>query len=104
MRKEGAMTTLCEEIVSDPNLHRGEPVIAGTGLRVRTIVVSWKLGVPLEEMLQDYPHITMAQLFAALYFYEKNKEQIDEHIRLNHVPDEWSGKRYDFATGQVVEP
>ncbi len=97
------MTTLCDEIASDPKLHRGEPVISGTATTVRAIVENWRLGVPLEEIPERLPHLSMAQIFAALYYYERNKEQIDDYIRRNHIPEEWSGKRFDPATGQVVD-
>lgn len=101
--RRAAVTTLDAEIVSDPKLHGGEPVIAGTGLRVRTIVEKWKLGMPLEEIPEAHPHISLAQVFAALYYYERNKAQIDDYMLRNRIPEEWSGKRLDPTAGQVAE-
>jgi hypothetical protein len=34
------------------------------------------------------PHLTLAQVFAALSFYSDYQDEINEYIRRNRVPDE----------------
>ncbi|GEM_PF-1242559 len=69
----------------------GEPKIAGTRLYVRDIVSQWKLGHLPEEIPQCYPHITLAQVFEALAYYQDNMGEIEKFIELNSVPESLSG-------------
>ena len=93
--------TLDAEITSDPAIHGGEPVIAGTSTTVRAIAELWGLGVSPEEVTVRLPHLTLRQVFAALYYYEGHRQEIDAFIAANRIPDDWSGKRFDPATRQV---
>jgi uncharacterized protein (DUF433 family) len=101
---ESAVATLSSEIVSDPRLHSGEPVISGTATTVRAIAEMWTLGMAPEEIPVHLPHLQLSQVFAALHYYLTHREQIDAYIEANRYPEEWSGKRYDPATGKVVDP
>jgi uncharacterized protein (DUF433 family) len=60
--------TLDAEIVSDPRLRHGEPTIAGTATPVRAIAELWNQGLPPEEIPLRLPHLTLRQVFAALYY------------------------------------
>lgn len=93
--------TLDMEISSDPAIHSGEPVIAGTSTPVRAIAEFWNLGVPPEEIPVRLPHLALRQVFAALYYYLSHTEEIDRYIAANRFPETWSGKRFDAATGRV---
>ncbi len=53
------------------------PCIAGTGTSVKNIAGWCKSGVAPEEMLSKYPHLTLAQIYAALAYYHANREEID---------------------------
>jgi len=75
-------------IGSVPGVLGGEPVIKGTRISVRTIVLTWRRGVPPEEIPGHFPHITLAQVFEALSYYSDNQDEINEYIELNHVPKE----------------
>ena len=74
--------TRCADIAS------GEPIIAGTRTPVRSIVEMWRLGVSPEEIPFRYPHLTLAQVFDALSFYQDNMAEINEYIERNRVPPE----------------
>ena len=73
-------------IDSVPGVLGGEPVIRGTRVPVRTIVLTWRRGVPPEEITEHFPHITLAQVFEALSYYSDNQNEINRYIELNHVP------------------
>jgi uncharacterized protein (DUF433 family) len=66
----------------------GEPIIEGTRTPVRSIAEIWRMGVPPEEIPIHMPHLTLAQVFAALSYYSDHQEEINGYIEANRVPDE----------------
>lgn len=96
-----APVPLDAEIVSDPRLRHGEPIVAGTATPVRAIAELWSQGLAPEEIPIRLPHLTLRQVFAALYYYLGHRPDIDAFIAANRVPEDLSGKRFDAATGQV---
>jgi uncharacterized protein (DUF433 family) len=64
-------------ITRSPNIRGGRPRIAGTGVTVRRIVGWHQLGQIPEEIADTIPHLTLAQVHAALAYYYANKEQMD---------------------------
>jgi uncharacterized protein (DUF433 family) len=89
------------EIVSNPAIHQGEPVIAGSATPVRAIAELWNQGMAPEEVPLHLPHLQTRQVFAALYYYLSHRQDIDAYIAANRIPEELSGKRFDPATGQI---
>lgn len=69
-----------------------EPIIQGTRISVRDIVEQWKMGMSPDEIPSIYPHVTLAQVFEALAYYQDNQEEIESFIRKNKVPKSLSGK------------
>lgn len=63
-----------------PAIRSGRPKIAGTGLTVRRIVGWYKAGMAPEETALEYPHLTLAQVHAALAYYHANREEIETGI------------------------
>jgi uncharacterized protein (DUF433 family) len=82
-------------VIEHPNITRnqrilgGEPIIRGTRTPVRAIVENWRLGLAPEEIPIHLPHLTLAQVFAALSYYSDYQEEINAYIEANHVPKEW---------------
>jgi uncharacterized protein (DUF433 family) len=66
-------------IITDPNLRGGRPIIAGTGVTVRTIVGHYKLGLTPEETA-DQMDLDLASVYAALAYYHLNKDDIEADI------------------------
>jgi uncharacterized protein (DUF433 family) len=64
----------------DPAIRGGRPKIAGTGLTVRRIIGWYKMGMTPEEIALEYPHLTLAQVHAALAYYHANREEIEADI------------------------
>src|SRR5207248_1218334 len=67
-------------IVRTPNIRGGRPRIAGTGVTAQRIVRDYKMGLNPEEIARDIPHLTLAQVYAALAYYHANREEIEEEI------------------------
>src|SRR5438034_5359332 len=67
-------------IVRTANIRGGRPRIAGTGVTVERIVRSYKLGATPEEIIAEIPHLTFAQVHAALAYYHANREAIERDI------------------------
>lgn len=76
------VNTLESLIISIPDLHRGRPIIAGTGVAVRTVVGHYKLGLTPEE-IADEMMLELAGVYAALAYYHLNREQIEHDITAN---------------------
>jgi uncharacterized protein (DUF433 family) len=67
-------------IESSPELRGGRPRIAGTGVTVARIVGWYKLGFSPEEIVNELPHLSLAQVFAALTYYHANQKEIEREI------------------------
>ncbi len=67
-------------IESNPKIHGGCPIISGTGVTVRRIVIWYKLGYSAEEIADEISHLSLAQVYAALTYYHTNKEAIELEI------------------------
>jgi len=93
------MTIAAAKIISDPAIHRGEPVIEGTSTTVRAIAELWNQGMPAEEIPLHLPHLELAHVFEALRYYLTNRDAIDPLISANQMPDSWHGKRWDPEKG-----
>lgn len=67
-------------ITRSPDVRNNRPCIAGTGVSVRTVVGLYKLGLNPEEISREMPHLTLAQVYAALTYYHANREEIERDI------------------------
>jgi uncharacterized protein (DUF433 family) len=70
-----------EQIISNPEIRRGQPVIAGTGLRVSDIVMWHTTGdkLSVEEIAENFK-LNLGQVHAALAYYI-NQNKIDTQIQ-----------------------
>ena len=75
-------------VISDEAILSGEPIIEGSRTPVRAIVEMWRQGILPEEIPNQLPHLTLAQVFDALSYYSDHQEQINAHIERNRIPDE----------------
>ena len=67
-------------ITNDPRIHRGRPIIAGTGVTVARIVGWYQLGLSPEQIADELRHLSLAQVYAALAYYHANREAMDADI------------------------
>lgn len=60
---------------------KGVARIDGSRMKVRHLVEAWKSGASTPEKLQEsYPHLTLAQIHAALSYYYDHRAAIDAEI------------------------
>lgn len=68
-------------IVSDSSVCGGSPRIEGTRITVRTVVIASLLhGQTPEQLLQHYPHLSLAAIHDALSYYYDHREAMDHEI------------------------
>ena len=60
------VTEIGSLISRDPEIRRGRPCIAGTGVSVRRIAVWHNMGYTPEEIVSNFGHLSLAQVHAAL--------------------------------------
>lgn len=80
--------TTSRYVTRHPEILQGEPIITGTRTSVRAIVGLWRQGITPEEIPLHLPHLTLAQVFDALSFYQDNQPEINDYIEGNRVPEE----------------
>ena len=66
-RQEAAIHEVFPGIVSNPRIHNGEPIIAGTRIQAALIADYANQGTTFEELQEDY-HLTSEQIQAAIEF------------------------------------
>ena len=74
-------SAIATHIESTPGTCGGKPRIAGTRIRVQDIVIWTEMGDSVDDIVADYPQLTLADVYAALSYYHDNREQIDQDIR-----------------------
>lgn len=67
-------------IERSPEIRGGRPRITGTGVTVRRIVGWHQQGLTPQEIVVEIPHLTLAQVYAALTYYHANCDEIDGDI------------------------
>jgi len=67
-------------IVRSDDIRGGRPRVAGTGVTVRRLVGWYKQGLTPEEIITEVPHLSLAQVYAALTYYHANREEIEADI------------------------
>jgi uncharacterized protein (DUF433 family) len=78
-----------------PQVRGGRPKIAGAGLTVSRIAGWYKSGMNPEEIALEYPHLTLAQVHAALAYYHSNRDEIESEI----AREEAGARRWERELG-----
>lgn len=71
------------QIISDPKILGGKPIISGTRISVELILDRIASGMSVKEVLKDYPHLTATQIQAAVTYarnlvIRKSPKRIDQ--------------------------
>ncbi len=74
------LTDIGSLITGSPGICGGRPQIAGTGVSVRRVAGWYKLGRSPEEIADQYGHLSLAQVYAALAYYHANRDEIDADL------------------------
>lgn len=71
-------------IVSRADYCGGSPVIKGTKFPVRSVVnYVLRRGISPEELVREFSHLTLAQVYDALSYYYDHKEAVDQDLQEN---------------------
>lgn len=63
-----------------PGVNSGRPCLAGTGMSVRAVAVRHMEGDSAERILEQFPHLDLARIYAALAYYYANQAEIDADL------------------------
>lgn len=79
MATDASTSTLYAHIVHTPGTMGGEARIEGHRIRVRDIVAArdFEALTPEEIVATVYPHLTLAQVYSALAYYEDHRSEIE---------------------------
>ncbi len=72
-------------IVKNPLICGGSPIISGTRITVRLIAQKVRSGDSAEDIIRNYPHLTLAQIHDAISYYFDHKEEIEQDIQGNTI-------------------
>lgn len=84
-----------DSIVSDPDIQRGEPIIANSRIRVIDVVASHLYrGLSADELATNF-NLDLGQVYAALAYYYQHKAELDAKLRANAEEAERLRQRLD---------
>ncbi len=67
-------------IEQDPARCGGQPVVVGTRVRVATVLTCYRLGMGVEEIVQQYPALKPADVHDALAYAYDHLEEIEADL------------------------
>ena len=74
-------TTEKRHIEATPGVCGGRACIAGHRIRVQDIVLWTEQGRSPDQIVADFPQLSLADVYAALAYYHDHREEIDRQIR-----------------------
>jgi uncharacterized protein (DUF433 family) len=84
-------------IEQDPARCGGQPVVAGTRIRVATILACYRQGMGVEEIVQQYPGLRPADVHDALAYAYDHLDEIEAGL----AADEESAVKASLANGSM---
>src|SRR3972149_9427691 len=85
-------------IIKKKGVQGGRAVITGTSIPVSAIIIWYKAGKEIYEILNMYPQLSPSQIHDALSYYYDHKEEIEEEIALIQNENRWH-KQYPPGKG-----
>ena len=74
----------------------GVPIIEEAGFKVARLVAEQQThGLSPEELQFQHPHLSLAQVYSALAYYEDHREALDEQIRAGEARADSLKERLD---------
>jgi uncharacterized protein (DUF433 family) len=64
----------------------GQPVVAGTRIRVATLLGCYRQGMSVEEIVQQYPSLSPADVRDALAYAHDHLDEIDSDLAADDEP------------------
>ena len=72
-------------------------MVAGTSVSVQRIAGWYKLGLSPEEIAENFGHLSLAQVHAALAYYHSNRAEIEGYLRDEDAADTLGPQRSDLG-------
>lgn len=70
-----------EHVVSTPGVCGGRPRIAGSRIQVKHLAIMHeRQGMSASEIVAEFPHLTLADVYAALAYYHDHREALNAEI------------------------
>ena len=93
----GALPVIREHIVATPDTCGGKPRIAGSRIQVKHVVIMHeRQGMSPSEIVSDFPHITLADIHAALAYYHDHREVVAADIKAER--DEFEAMKAQYPS------
>jgi uncharacterized protein (DUF433 family) len=54
--------------------------VGGTRVTLETVIIAFSLGATAEEILQRYPALSLADIYAVISYYLHNREEVDAYV------------------------
>lgn len=75
------MSTAIDPLLTrTPNICGGRLRINGTRITVNQITSLYKRGLAAEDIADQYPHLTLAQVYTALAYYHAHREEVEAEL------------------------
>jgi uncharacterized protein (DUF433 family) len=81
-------TVLATTLVRTPDVCGGKLRIDGTRQTVNQIVVLYKQGFSAEQIVEQYPHRTIAEIYTVLAWYLDHQAEFDAELAAEAAEDE----------------
>lgn len=78
----------------------GSPIMKGTRIPVSAILIYYKQGKDVDEILELYPQLTPAQIHDALSYYHDHREEMEREIALLQDEAHWQ-KKYPPTSSRI---
>lgn len=75
------MTQALEASVPPLDSHTDVIRVAGTRVSLETLVTAFDSGATAEEIVQQYPTLDLAQVYAVISYLLSNRASVDEYLR-----------------------
>jgi uncharacterized protein (DUF433 family) len=73
-------------VAVDPKTGKESPVVKGTRIKVMDIALRYELiGMTPDQIVERFPHLTLAQVHDALSYYYEHKDELDRMDRMDQV-------------------
>ena len=89
-------------VIRKRGVQGGSPIIRGTRIPVSTIIIHYKQGKDVDEILELYPELTPAQVHDALSYYHDHQEEMEKEVALLQDEARWQ-RRYPPGTGRPAK-
>lgn len=93
-------TEIASLLVRSPGICGGRLRIEGTRITINQMAALYKAGSTPEEIADQYPHLTLAQVYTALAYYHANREEVEADLDAERAEADLLEKEFQESGGQ----